>query len=160
MEQTKRSQYAHYIDTAPSTTSPDWEIEGNGVDALSLAFNPQIDTFKSILSDVSDSTFNGYQIQSSVSGKRIYKDDPIYEFLNTYRKTAKAVETSLLELDLADGTGTPATTYPSIKYSILIVINEFLGENATISYDMYVKGEPVQGTSVITSGKPVFTESV
>ena len=36
-------------------------------------------------------------------------------------------------------------------------INEFLGENATISYDVYVKGKPTIGTVSISNKKPTFT---
>ena len=50
-------------------------------------------------------------------------------------------------------------TYEALQYNVLIVINEFLGENATISYDVYVKGKPTVGSVTITDGKPSFTVS-
>lgn len=154
MEQLRRSQFAHFINTATSG-SPVWTIEGIGVEALSIAMNPQIDTFKTILTDVADNTFNGYQMQSAVSGKRIYKGDPIYEYLDKARKEAKAIETQLLEVDMAYAED---NAYQSVRYDILIVIDEFLGENATISYTMYLKN-PTQGTSTITNKVPSFSET-
>ena len=72
MAQLKRKDFAHYFDTS-TTEEANWELEGIGVEALSLAYNPQIDTFKQIIDDVASSTFDSYQIQSSVSGKRIDK---------------------------------------------------------------------------------------
>ena len=60
---------------------------------------------------------------------------------------------------MASGKGEGALSYEALQYNVLIVINEFLGENATISYDVYVKGKPTVGTVTITSGKPSFTVS-
>lgn len=158
MAQLKRKDFAHYFDTATSGTStPDWTLEGIGVEALSLAYNPQIDTFKQIIDDVASSTFDSYQIQSSVSGKRIDKDDPIWKWLNEARKKAESIETKMLEVDMSSATGSASTQYEALQYNALIVINEFLGENATISYDVYVKGKPTIGTVSISNKKPTFT---
>ena len=160
MAQLKRKDFAHYFDTATSgTLTPDWTLEGIGVEALSLSYNPQIDTFKQIIDDVASSTFDSYQIQSSVSGKRVDKDDPIWKWLNEARKKAESIETKMLEVDMSSATGDLSTTYEALQYNVLIVINEFLGENATISYDVYVKGKPTVGTVTISNGKPSFTES-
>ncbi len=156
MNQAYRDQFAHYINTTPGGEAKNWELEGTGVDSLALAYNPQIDQYKTIISRNADATFNNYQLQSSVSGKRIHIGDPIYETLNEARKKMTAIETQLLEIDrtkeVTDG------AYSSTEFDILIVINEFLGENATISYDIYVKGTPRNGTSIIQNQKPVFTE--
>ena len=159
MAQLKRKDFAHYFDTSTSGTStPDWTLEGIGVEALSLAYNPQIDTFKQIIDDVASSTFDSYQIQSSVSGKRIDKDDKIWKWLNEARKKAESIETKMLEVNMASATGSSSTTYEALQYNVLIVINEFLGENATISYDVYVKGKPTIGTVTISNKKPAFTQ--
>lgn len=158
MNQAYRDQFVHYINVTPDGTTRKWELEGTGVDSLALAYNPQIDQYKTIISRNADATFNNYQLQASVSGKRIHIGDPIYEVLNEARKKMTAIETQLLEIDrtkeVSDG------AYASTEFDILIVINEFLGENATISYDIYVKGTPRNGTSIIQNQKPVFTEEV
>lgn len=153
MEQLYRDQFAHFVNTGSSAT--DWTLEGIGVEALSISFNPQVDQFKTIISRTSDTTFNSYQLQSSISGKRIYKGDAMYEFLDKARRNAEPIETQLLEVDMAYET---ENAYQSTKYDVLIVINEFLGENATISYDMYIKN-PTQGTTTISNNKPTFTPS-
>ena len=111
MAQLKRKDFAHYFDTSTSGTStPDWTLEGIGVEALSLSYNPQIDTFKQIIDDVASSTFDSYQIQSSVSGKRIDKDDPIWKWLNEARKKAESIETKMLEVDMSSATSGVGTT--------------------------------------------------
>lgn len=159
MQQLKRKDFAHYFDTSNNSTSPTWKLEGIGVEALSLQYNPQIDTFKQIIDEVSTSTFDNYQIQSSVSGKRIDKTDEIWNWLNTARKSATAIETKMLEINMASGTGSGSMSYEALQYDVLVVINEFLGETATISYDVYVRGTPTVGTATISAGTPTFTKA-
>lgn len=156
MAQAKRKEFAHYFDISTSTT-PEWALEGIGVEALSLAYNPQIDTFKQIIDDVSSSTFDSYQIQSSISGKRIDKEDKIWQWLNKARRKATSIETKMLEVDMTSGSGASSVSYEALQYDVLVVINEFLGENATISYDVYVKGKPTEGSVTIAGQKPSFT---
>lgn len=158
MTQLYRDQFAHYFNTTPSS-SVTWSLEGTGVEALSMSFNPQVDQYKTIIQRNASATFKNYQIQSSVSNKRLYSDDAVYTFLDKARREATAIETQLLEVDMANA-GTTTGSYVAIKYDVLIVINEFLGEDATISYDLYVTGTPVQGTATISDGVPTFTPSV
>ena len=161
MAQLYRDDIAHYLNTKTTTgetSNPTWVLEGTGVDSLSMSFNAQVDQYKTIIDRNSSATFRNYQIQSSVSGKRLYSDDAIYTYLNDARKGAKAIETQLLEVDTADKL--ESGSYSAIKYNVLIVINEFLGEDATISYDLYVKGSPILGTATISDGTPTFVESV
>ena len=153
MGQAKRSSYAHFIDINEGVGTADYVREGIGVEALSVSYNAQVDTYKTILKDEADSVFKNYDIQSSVSGKRIYSDDEIYTMLDQARRSATFIETTLLEIDM---TGT--SPYTTTKYDILIVMDEFLGEDATISYNIYYKN-PVGGTSTIAGGKPTFVPS-
>lgn len=160
MAQLYRDQFWHFINTATKTgetSNPTWTREGTGVESLSVAFNPQKDTYKTILNRTAQTTFNNYELSSSISDKRCYSDDPMYEYLDDLRKKAIAGETQLLEINTAKTTGTSGT-YEAVKYNVLITINEWLGENATISYDIDYSS-PVQGTAVITNGIPTFTES-
>lgn len=154
MGQYKRKDFAHWFDTTPTAGTRNYVVEGVGVEALSLEYNPQIDQFKSILDDVADATFDSYQIQSNVSGKRIYDTDEIWSFLNEARRNVDKIETTMLEIDMKSLNN---SSYTASKYNVLIVINNFLGENATISYDLYVKGSPENGTVTFTDGKPTFT---
>ena len=150
MAQLYRDQYEHWINTATTTgatANPTFVREGTGVEALSVAFNPQKDTYKTILNRTSQTTFNNYQLSTSVSGKRCYSEDAIYDYLDELRKSATAGETQLVEINTAKSTGS-AGTYEAVQYNVLITINEWLGENATISYDIDYSN-PVQGTATI-----------
>ena len=157
MEQLYRDQFAHFINTTPTGESENFVLEGTGVESLALSYNPQISQFKTIIARSADAVFDGYQIQSSVSGKRIYKEDPIYEFLNDARRKAEAIETQLLEVEMANAT---EGNYEATKYNVLIVITEFLGDVASIGYDIYVRGNPIIGTATIADGTPTFVEKL
>lgn len=156
MEQLYRDQFAHYINTTPAGEAATFELEGVGVESLALSYNPQISQFKTIIQRTADAVFEGYQIQSSVSGKRIYKGDPIFEFLNEARRKAKAIETQLVEVEMANSDD--GENYVASKFNILIVITEFLGDTASIGYDIYMKGDPIDGTVTIADGELTFVE--
>jgi hypothetical protein len=150
MAQLYRDQYEHWINTATTTgetANPLFVREGTGVEALSVAFNPQKDTYKTILNRTSQTTFKNYELSTSVSGKRCYSEDAIYDYLDELRKTATAGETQLVEINTAKA-GSTTGTYEAVKYNVLITINEWLGEDATISYDIDYSN-PVQGTATI-----------
>lgn len=159
MAQLYRDQYYHYVNTATTTgvkENPTWTREGTGVESLSVSFNPNKDTYKTILNRTSQTTFNNYELSTSVSDKRCYSEDAMYDYLNTLRKTATAGETQVIEVNTAKSAG--VGSYEAVMYDVLITINEWLGENATISYDIDYSN-PVQGSVTITGGTPSFTPS-
>ena len=159
MAQRFRDEYQHYLNThtyTGATGSETWKREGEGVESLSISFNAQIDTYKTILSRQAQSTFQNYQLSSSISGKRCYSDDPIYDYLDNLRRKAIAGETQLIEIDTAKTDGT-AGHYLAVKYDVLVTINEWLGENATISYDINYKN-PKTGYATIAGDTITFTE--
>lgn len=160
MAQLYRDQFIHYINTATKTgetTTPTWTVEGTGVESLSVAFNPQKDTYKDITKRTAKNTFKNYQLSSSISGKRLYDDDAMYAYLDELRLKAIAAETQLLEINTAKKVG-DNNAYEAVRYDILITINEWLGEDATISYDIDYSN-PVVGSVTIASGVPTFVES-
>ena len=160
MAQLYRDQFIHFVNIATKTgetADPNWVQEGTGVEALSVAFNPQKDTFKDITRRTATTTFSNYQLASSISGKRLYSEDEMYNYLNELRKTATAGETQLVEIDTASAEA--GGSYEAVKYDVLITITEWLGETATISYDIDYSN-PTQGTATISDGKITFTESL
>lgn len=157
MAQLYRDQFYHYVNTATIEgveENPNWVREGTGVESLTVEFNPQKDTYKDITKRTSQTTFNSYQLSSGVSGKRCYSDDPMYTYLKNLKDKAISAETQLLEVDTSSTVS--AGTYNAIKYKILITITEWLGEDATIGYDIDYSN-PVQGTVTLTGGTPSFT---
>lgn len=162
MAQLYRDQFVHYINTKTKigeTENPTWTLEGTGVESLSVAFNPQKDSYKDITKRTTKTTFKNYELSSSVSGKRLFSEDAMYEYLDDLRVHAIAGETQLIEINTAKQSGSISGTYEAVKYDILITINEWLGEDATISYDIDYSN-PVVGTATISGGIPTFNEEI
>ena len=160
MAQLFRDQFEHWVNTATTTgetANPTYTREGKGVESLSIAFNPQKETYKDITQRTATTEFQNYQLSSSISGKRCKPEDDMYEYLYDLKKTATSANTQLVEINTAKTNGT-AGQYDATRYDILITINEWLGENVTISYDIDYTN-PVQGYATISSGTVTFTPS-
>lgn len=159
MAQLYRDQFQHWLNTATKTgetSNPSFKREGKGVESLSVAFNPQKDTYKTIIDRTSQTTFKNYQLSSSITNKRCYSDDEIYDYLYDLKESATAGETQLVEINTAKTVS--AGVYKATRYNVLVTINEWLGEDATISYDIDYSN-PVQGTATISGSTISFTET-
>jgi hypothetical protein len=160
MAQKYRDQYVHFVNIATKVgeiADPNFVQEGTGVESLSIAFNPQKDTYKDITRRTAKTTFNNYQLSSTVSGKRLYGEDEMYAYLKDLKDNAIAGETQLIEVDTSSAES--GGSYDAVKYDILITITEWLGENATISYDIDYSN-PVVGSATMSDGKPTFVEKL
>ena len=158
MAQLFRDQFEHWINTATitgDTANPTYKREGTGVESLSIAFNPQTETYKDITQRTATTEFQNYQLSSSVSGKRCKPDDPMYDYLYELKAKAISANTQLVEVNKAKTNGT-AGQYLATQYDILITINEWLGDNVTISYDISYS-KPVQGYATVAGGSITFT---
>jgi len=159
MRQLQRHEFQHYVNTATiigETSNPTWTQEGEGVESLSVLFNVEKDTFKPIIRATTETTFKNYQLSSSISGKRCYEDEPMYEYLDNLRRKALPAQSQLIEINTAKTNGT-AGNYLAVKYDILITINEWLGEEATISYDIDYSN-PKTGIATISGSTITFVE--
>ena len=156
IEKVKRSQFVTFLDTTPSASSPTFAILGVGITDYGIAYNPQVETEKWIIEDNARSDHESNQKQSSVSQK-IYKNDPCFEFVQAGRDQLNYV-THILDVDRWNGTG---STYPAKLSDGLIAITQFMNDTATIEYDLYYTGDPVEGTVVFDeNGVPTFTPNI
>ncbi len=161
MAQRFRDEYQHSLNTATITGvtgNETWVQEGEGVESLSVAFNAQIDSYKTIKKRTAQNTFKNYQLSSAISGKRCYSEDAIYDYLNDLRRKALPAETQLVEIDTGKTNGTEGQ-YLATKYNVLITINEWLGEEATISYDINYS-DPTTGYATVSGSTITFVPDV
>ena len=155
IEKLNRSQFVTYIDTTPSGNSRTYKILGIGITDYGISYNPQVDTEKWIIEDNARSDHTSNQKQSTVSQK-IYKNDPCFEFV--YAGLDKLnYTTNVLDIDRWNGEN---GTYPAKLSTAKIVVTNYMGEEATIEYDLYYEGNPTEGTVTITGGVPTFTPTV
>lgn len=158
IEKVNRSQFLSYLDTTPTANSPTWAILGVGITDYSISYNPQVDTEKWIIEDNARNDHTSNQKQGSVEQK-IYKGDPCFEFANAGRDRLN-YKTHILDIDRWNGTGTGTITYPARMSDAVLVVTEEMGENATLSYDLYYDGDVVEGSVTFTNGVPTFTQSL
>ena len=155
IEKVNRSQFLTYLDTTPSTNSPTWNILGVGITDYGISYNPQVDTEKWIIEDNARTDHTSNQKQSSVEQK-IYKGDPCFEFASNGRDKLN-YKTHILDIDRWNGNG---SSYPAKMSDGVLVVTEAMGENATLSYDLYYDGDVTEGTVTFSGNTPTFTPNV
>ena len=152
IEKIKRSQFLTYLNTTPSAQSPKWDVLGVGITEYGISFNPQVDTEKWIIEDNARTDHSSNQKQGSVSQK-CYKGDAVFEFINAGRDQLN-YKTQILDIDRWNGTG---TSYPAKMNDVIITITNYMGEDASIEYDIYYDGDATEGTVTFTGSTPTFT---
>ncbi len=152
IEKVNRSQFLTYLNTTPNSNSATWAILGVGITEYGVSYNPQVDTEKWIIEDNARNDHTSNQKQGSVEQK-IYKGDPCFEFAAAGRDKLN-YKTQILDIDRWNGT---SSTYPAKLSDGKLVVTETLGENATLSYDLYYDGDVKEGTVTFSDGVPTFT---
>lgn len=155
MEKVKRSQHLTFLDTTPKSETPTWVLLGIGVTDFGYSYNPQVTTEKWIIEDNARNIHESNQKQGSVS-QTIYKDDPCFEFINAGRDKLDYV-TKILEIDTWDANESGA--YSAKMTDGKVVVTSYMGENASIEYDLYFDGDLKEGYASIADNKPTFTEN-
>lgn len=155
-----REQVASFLDTTPTASEETWGLIGIGITSYGIAYNPQVTTEKWIIHKAATSSLDSYQRQGDVSQK-CYKGDPIFEYVNELRRTCgigAEVQSSVLDVDMWDKTG---NAYKATKSDVIVVITNYMAEDAVIEYTIYYNGDPEQGTvTVANDGTPTFIPTV
>lgn len=149
----KRSEFATYLDTTPEATAT-FKLLGVGITEYGIAYNPQVDTEKWIIEDNARNDHTSNQKQGTVS-QTIHLGDDCFEFVRLAQDKLN-YKTNILDVDRYKGVG---GVYPAKKSAGMIAVTSYMGENATIEYDLYYNGDPVEGTVTFTDGVPTFTAS-
>ena len=154
IEKVKRSQFLTFLDTRPASTTPTWKVLGIGITDYGIDYNPQVDTEKWIIEDNARTDHTSNEKQSSVT-QRIYKNDPCFEFVQAGRDELN-YRSHVLDIDRWNGNG---SSYPAKMSDVVITVSTWMGEEATIEYDLYYDGDAKTGTVVFDeNGVPTFTE--
>lgn len=151
IEKIKRSQFLTYLNTGTSST-PIWSILGVGITEYGISFNPQVDTEKWIIEDNARNDHSSNQKQASVSQK-CYKGDAVFEFVNAGRDKLN-YKAQVLDIDRWNGNG---SSYPATVSDVIITITNYMGEDASIEYDIYYDGDATVGTVSFSGTTPTFT---
>lgn len=148
-----RSQFWTYLDTTPTETNRTWAKLGVGITDYGISYNPQVDSEKWIIEDNARNDHSSNQKQGSVSQK-MYKGDPCFEFAHAGLDKLN-YKTNILDIDAWDGDNN--NVYPAKMSAGKLVATQYMNDTATIEYDLYYDGDPVEGYVTIEDGKPVFS---
>lgn len=143
-------QFVRFIDITPSALTQDWalvaavEEGGAGID-----YNGNFDRLKLIVNQnaVTNHTSNDKQMSVTYLA---YKNDPCFEFVNEGRDKLN-YKTHFLEVDLWDENN---SAYKAKMSNATIGITSYHGD--TIEFNVYIDGDPEEGTVTISDGVPTF----
>lgn len=152
IQKIERSQFLTFLDTTPSSNSPTWKVLGIGVTDFGIDYGASVDTEKWIIENNARVNHTSNEKAGSVT-QTAYKNDPLFEFVNAGRDKLN-YKTHILEIDMWNGSG---SSYPAKMSDGKVVVTTYMGEDATIEYDLHFEGDPVEGTVTIADGVPTFT---
>lgn len=155
----KRSHLIHAIDTTMGGDAPSWYILGKDIEDLSVELNPETETVKNILDEISVND-NGYE--PSLDAETFYANpqDPLYPVLKNIamnRLTGDACKTKIIEIVVDDASG----SYDAWTEDVIIKPQSYGGPQGgvNIPFNATFNGGRKQGKASIDKGKITFSET-
>lgn len=160
----KRSQIQAFLNTAGKGEAPTYKIVGNYMPTGAYDYNPQTTTETYIVNDNATSTLDSYQIAFDGEMK-CAKGDAVFDYIDGLRYTVAVGDDAVSEVVLVDTyeQKSPSGGFRAQKFACTVSVNSFGGDGgqiATISFNIAVNGDPVQGTATISAGTCSFTAEV
>lgn len=164
IEQVKRSQIRHFLNTTPKADSEKWDLLGVGITDYGIAFGASVSSEKWIIEDVARNTVDSYNKSGGVT-QTCYKGDPVFEYINDLRRRSAIgadCNTQVIDIDLYDfikEEDTETIKYNATKNDCAIEITNYAeGEKPSIQYTIHYNGDPILGIVTIADGVPTFVE--
>ena len=159
----KRSQIQAFLNTAGKDGSASYKIVGNYMPSGSYDYNPQSTTETYIVNDNATTTLDSYQIAFDGEMK-CAKGDAVFDYIDSLRYNVAVGDDAVSEVVLVDTYESKTTgKYRAQKFACTVSINSFGGDGGqtpTISFNIGINGDPVQGTATISAGTCTFTADV
>ena len=160
----KRSQIQAFLNTAGKGKEPIYKIVGNYMPTGAYDYNPQTTTETYIVNDNATSTLDSYQIAFDGEMK-CAKGDAVFDYIDGLRYNVAVGDDAVSEVVLVDTYEQKGSSggYRAQKFACTVSVNSFGGDGGqtpTISFNIAVNGDPVQGTATISAGTCSFTAEV
>lgn len=149
-----RDEWVTYLDTQPDGENK-FELLGVGITEFATAYNPSVESEKWIIERTSRHIHESNEKTGSVS-QSIYVNDPCYTFVEAGRDKLN-YRTKILDIDMTRKSEDGSKYYAELSDG-LIAVTSWMGENATIEYDLYYEGDKKIGYVEMAGKKPTFTE--
>ncbi len=154
LEKIERDQFATFLDTTPNEKTMQFALLGIGITDYGIEYNPQVDSEKWIVEKNSRQDHSSNQKQGAVS-QSMHKGDPCFVFAEAGRDKLN-YRTHILDIDIWKGKD---GVYPADLSDGKLVITKYMGDKATIEYDLYYEGDSIKGSVSFANGVPTFTPS-
>ena len=156
----KRSQIQAFLNTAGKSGEASFKIVGNYMPSGSYDYNPQSTTETYIVNDNATTTLDSYQIAFDGEMK-CAKGDAVFDYIDSLRYNVAVGDDAVSEVVLVDTYETKTSgQYRAQKFACTVSISSFGGDGGqtpTISFNIGINGDPVQGTATISAGTCTFT---
>lgn len=150
-----------FLNTKPSSTTPNWALVGVGIADKSTDYNAEVSEEKWIIETNKRKEIDSYGLISGVE-QTAYKNDPVFEYVDDIRYrlgTGNKAKTTAIEIDtysVTDENTTPK--YRARLWSVVIEISSNGGDSAKVNYNIHYTGDPVFGSVTFSEGQPTFVE--
>lgn len=152
----KREEFKLFADVA-ETGTPEWELQGDKIEDLSLELNPNVETITDV-TGVTTTTLDKYEEQTSVDPYRARRESKFFAILYDIvrnKKTLSDVERNFLCVNIfAADTG----KYDAWTQKGVIAVQSYGGDTTGLAmpYNVHWVGERTYGTATITGGIVTF----
>lgn len=156
----KREAFKLFANVSENSATPEWELQGDKVEDMSIELNPNVETTNDI-TGVTSTTLDKYEEQTSVEPYRARKESKFFPILYSIvrdRKTLSDVERDFLCVNLF---ATAGDTYDAWTQKAVIAVQKYGGDTSGLSlpYNIHWTGERTYGTATIAAdGKVTFTK--
>lgn len=154
----KREAFKIFVNVADTKESPEWELQGDKVEDMSLEMNPNVETVTDVTGAVT-TTLDKYEKQTSVEPYRARSDSKftaiLYDIVKE-EKTLSDVERLFLCVNVFAGT---EGKYDAWTQKAIIAVQNYGGDTKglNIPYNIHWVGEKTYGTAAIAGGVVTFT---
>lgn len=154
----KREEFKLFADVSENAAIPDWELQGDKVEDLSIEMNPNVETTTDVTGNTT-TTLDKYEEQTSVEPYRCKKESkffPILYGIVKYKKTLSDVERLFLCVNIFASSG---GSYDAWTQKGVVAVQSYGGDTTglAIPYNIHWSGERIYGTVTIANGKATFT---
>ncbi|MBW7573916.1 phage tail tube protein [Caproiciproducens faecalis] len=145
----KRSLFAIFLNTAPSTETAAYALMGQGITSQKVDYGPETSDETYVSEDSGTTDVESYKPKISTQQTAI-QGDAVFDYVDGLRQKRAVMGDARSDIVLVNLYGTEATgAYPAEKNAVSIQIDDFGGDggkSVEINYTVNMVGDPVKGT--------------
>lgn len=152
----KRAEFKLFADVGEAE-SPEWELQGDRIEELSLELNPNVETVTDV-TGVTATTLDKYEEQTSVEPYYAKRESKLFAWLYSVvrdKKTLTDVEKTFCCVNIfAESEG----KYDAWTQKAIVAVQSYGGstKGLQLPYNIHWIGERTYGAAAITAGKLTF----